>query len=251
MKQKMLIISLFLVVGLVISSLLAITSLSFTKQIKSTFNDDNNELFEDFIKLPTEEKKVQEDKKSNKLVEWLTKPPTGVQKFVEEKKGSDEVLPVLNLKEKISPFKDTTQRTNLKVAVFYSLLVILVFINIYFLRKRYKKNNNGSSNNQYEVEEDLKKLSLLKNKDGNEITPHTKGKGVATPIPIHEIRSSLQKWEAGLVAKKMKREAETINEWFDRIKGPIEIIHIYEGVRYGEKTCTDEELTFIKKALKL
>jgi len=252
MKQKVLIISLFLVVGLVISSLLSITSLSFTKQIKSTFSDDNNELFEDFIKLPTEKKKVQEDKKSNKLVEWLKNPPTGELKFVEEKKGSDEVLPVVNSKEKILPSEDNTQRTNLKAAVFYSLLVMFLFITIYFLRKRYKKKNNGSSNNQYEVEEDPKKLALLKNKDGNEITLlFSKEKSVATSIPIHEIRKLLQEWQALLAGKSIKKEAETINEWFERIKGPIEIIPIYEKIRYGEKNCTEEEIKFIKNSLKL
>ncbi len=252
MKQKVLIISLFLVVCLVLSSLLALTSLSLSKQIKSTFSDDNNELFEDFIKLPTEEKKVQEDKKSNKLVEWLTKPPTGKLKFVEEKKGSDEILPVLNFREKILPSEDTTQRTNFKVAVFYSLLVILLFITIYFLRKRYKKKNNGSSNNQYEVEGVPKKLAVLENKDGNEITPFfSKEKSVEASIPKHEIRKLLQEWEARLVGKNIKKEAETINEWFERIKGPIEIIPIYEKVRYGEKICTEEEIKFIKNSLKL
>jgi len=49
----------------------------------------------------------------------------------------------------------------------------------------------------------------------------------------------------------MKREAETINEWFERIKGPLEIIPIYEKVRYGEKNCTEEGIKFIKNSLKL
>jgi len=166
--------------------------------------------------------------------------------------GANSNLSFSNFREKILPSEDTTQRTNLKAAVFYSLLVILLFITIYFLRKRYKKNNNRSNNNQYEVEEDLKKLALLKNKDSKEITPlFSKEKSVETPIPIHEIRRYLQKWEAGLVGKRMKREAETINEWFERIKGPLEIIPIYEKVRYGEKNCTEEEIKFIKNSLKV
>lgn len=247
MKQKALIISLFLILGFVFSSLVSITSLSFTKQIKSIFSDDNNELIEDFVKLPTEEKKIQEDKKSNKLLEWLTKPPTGELKFVEEKKGSDEVLPVLNLKEKIFPSEDITQRTNLKAAIYYSLLVI--FIIMYFLRLRYKKKNNRRSNNRYEVEEEQIKPVLKK--AVIEITPFTKGKRVATTIPIHEIRKLLQEWEAGLVGKRIKKEAETINEWFERINGPAEIIPIYEKVRYGEQNCTEDEIRFIKNTLKL
>lgn len=49
----------------------------------------------------------------------------------------------------------------------------------------------------------------------------------------------------------MKREAETINEWFERIIGPKEIIPIYERVRYGEKSCTEDEIRFMKNTFKL
>ena len=230
MKQKVLIISLFLVVGLVLSNLLAITSLSFTKQIKSTFSEfDNNELLDGFAN-----------------------PPAGEMTVLEGKEGVDEGIPVLMLlKDKFAPFVSTSQRNIKHMASFYIPLIILLFVITYFFVKRYVMKRKKSNTNRYEIEKVQKQPVALIKKIENDTPPFIKGKRVATNIQIHETRRLLQKWEAGLVGKRMKREAETINEWFVRIKGPLEIIPIYEKVRYGEKNCTEEEIKFIKNSLKL
>lgn len=255
MKQKVVIISLFLVVGLFFSSLLSLTSLSITKQIKSTLNEDKNELFVVFEKHATEEKKVLKDKKSNELLKglakWLTKPLTGEINVVEEKRNVEEVLTTLNAKEKLLPSEDTNPKTTLKVAVYCLLFFILLFLIIYFLRKRYKKNNQKSGKNLFPVEEEQIRLAGLKNNDGIRIPSFTKKERIETSIPIHEIRRLLQEWEARLVGKSIKKEAETINEWFERINGPVDIIPIYEKIRYGEQNCTEEEVNFIKNNLEL
>ena len=231
MKQKVLIISLFLVVGFVLSSLLSITSLSLSKQIKSSFSEfDNNELLDGF-----------------------TNPNVGEMKVLEDKKGVDEGIPVLILlKDKFAPFVSSSPRNINKLAAFYiPLIILLCMLTSYFFVKRYVKKRKKSNTNRYEIEKMLQQPVALINKIENDTPPFIKEKREATNIQLHETRRLLQKWEAGLVKKRMKREAETINEWFERIKGPLEIIPIYEKVRYGEKNCSEEEIKFIKISLKL
>jgi len=230
MKQKVLIISLFLVIGLVLSSLLAITSLSFTKQIKSTFSEFHN----------------------TESLDGYAKPPSGEMTVLEDKEGVDEGIPVLMFfKDKIAPFVSSNPGNINQMAAFYIPLIILLFILTYFGVKRYVKKRKKSNHNLHEIEKVQKQPVALKNKIENDTPPFTKGKRVATNIQIHETRRLLQNWEARLSGNRTKKEAETINEWFERINGPTEIIPIYERVRYGEKSCTEDELRFIKNSLKL
>lgn len=228
LKQKVLIISLFLVLGFILSGLLTITSLSLTKEVKSTFSVDEKE------------------------VEYGNGLPPGSEdgRTIEYGKGGFVGISTM-LNENILPFANTMPINNrLKVATYYlSFLLVLVGI-IYFLRKSYKKKTKSKNDRSYKIEETKKQPTVLEKNDEIEVVPSTK-EIRATTIEIHESRRLLQKWEAGLVEKKMKRETETINEWFERINGPIDIIPIYERVRYGEKSCTEEELRFIKNTLKL
>lgn len=227
MKQKALIISLFLLVGLVLSNFLTISSLSLAKEIKSKFSVDENLRQEDGPPPSREGRTIGYGKDDYEGVKYF-----------------------LNLKEKLAPFIDSTQGNLFKIAAYCSPLLILILVITYFLRKRYKKRKRSSST-RFEIKEVQKQPNVLKSKDRTDIVPIPKKPRLATSMKIHETRRLLQKWETGLDSKRMKREAETINEWFERINGPIEIIPIYERVRYGEKSCTEDELRFIKYTLKL
>lgn len=231
MKQKALIISFCLVLGLVLSNLLTITSLSLAKEIKSKFSVNENIGQENGLPPGEEGRTIKYEKDVQyKGIKYLSFG-----------------------KEKFTSFVESTPGNFLKVAAYYSPFLILLLVITYFLRKRYKKKRkrgNGSSN-RYEIKEVQKQPKVLENKGEIELVPFTKKSRIATNIQIHETRRLLQKWEAGLISKRMKREAETINEWFERINGPKEIIPIYEKVRYGEKSCTEDELSFIKNTLRL
>ncbi|MBM7587705.1 hypothetical protein JOC86_004279 [Bacillus pakistanensis] len=67
---------------------------------------------------------------------------------------------------------------------------------------------------------------------------------------INEIRRIVRDWERQLNFLARKKANETIQEWFERINGPVEIIPIYEKVRYGEKISTKQELLYLRKVLK-
>ncbi len=60
----------------------------------------------------------------------------------------------------------------------------------------------------------------------------------------------LMDWESHLNTLNRKRKHETIQEWFKRIKGPTEIIPVYEKVRYGGKQFTSQELNLLKNFLR-
>lgn len=228
MNKKVLFISLFLVFGIVLSGLLTMTSLSLTKQIKSTFGEEENVEFDGFAN-----------------------PPAGEMTVLEDKVGVDEGIPVVMfLKDKFSPFLSSKPLNMNKTVAFYIPLLMLLFITSYFVAKRFKKVRKKRNNN-YEIEETQKQIVAIKNSVKNDLPLLTKEKRVATKIQINETRRLLRKWEARLSRGETKKDAETINEWFKRINGPIEIIPIYEKVRYGEKTCTENELRFIKNTLQL
>ena len=227
MKQKVLLMSLFLVFSIFLSSLVAITSLSLTNQIKSTFGKEENEEFEGFAM-----------------------PFSGEMTLLKDKVGVEDGIPILMFfKDKFTPFESSSPGNKNKTTVFSFPLIILLFLITYFFIKHYKKKRKKRINNHYEIEEAQK--VVLKNKVEYDITPSTMEKKVTTTIQLNETRRLLQRWEARLSRGGKKKEAETINEWFERINGPIEIIPIYERVRYGEKSCTEDEFIFLKNTLKL
>ncbi|RIW31383.1 hypothetical protein D3H55_15540 [Bacillus salacetis] len=66
---------------------------------------------------------------------------------------------------------------------------------------------------------------------------------------LHKIRRILIEWENSLSSSSKKKPQETISEWFRRISGPVDIIHTYEKVRYGDKIISEEEITTFKNSL--
>ena len=72
---------------------------------------------------------------------------------------------------------------------------------------------------------------------------------ILTEEQLNEIRQMMKDWEAHLSILNRKKNHETIQEWFKRIKGPTEVIPLYEKVRYGGKSFTNKELQLFKEFL--
>ena len=73
---------------------------------------------------------------------------------------------------------------------------------------------------------------------------------ILTEEKLNEIRQMMKDWETHLSILNRKKNHETIQEWFKRIKGPTEVIPLYEKVRYGGKSFTNKELQLLKKFLR-
>ncbi|WJE50930.1 hypothetical protein QRE66_16530 [Bacillus cereus] len=66
-------------------------------------------------------------------------------------------------------------------------------------------------------------------------------------LPIEEVRAMLIKWELTLPKFEKRRLQETVQQWFSRICKNDNIIPIYEKVRYGEGTASNEELQVMRR----
>ncbi|MBO1627034.1 hypothetical protein [Bacillus arachidis] len=66
-------------------------------------------------------------------------------------------------------------------------------------------------------------------------------------LPIEEVRAMLIKWEMTLPKFEKRRLQETMQQWFSRIHKGDPIIPIYEKVRYGEETASNEELQMMRR----
>lgn len=66
-------------------------------------------------------------------------------------------------------------------------------------------------------------------------------------LPAEEVRAMLIKWELTLSKFEKRRLQETVQQWFSRIHKNSNIIPIYEKVRYGEETASNEELQMMRK----
>jgi hypothetical protein len=67
------------------------------------------------------------------------------------------------------------------------------------------------------------------------------------PLPTDPIRKTLVEWEGTLPFHEQRRSYETMQQWLRRICRTIDIIPIYESVRYGEKTYTELD---VKKTMR-
>lgn len=66
-------------------------------------------------------------------------------------------------------------------------------------------------------------------------------------LPAEEVRAMLIKWEMTLPKFEKRRLQETVQQWFSRIRKNDNIIPIYEKVRYGEGTASNEELQMMRR----
>jgi hypothetical protein len=151
---------------------------------------------------------------------------------------ADEYLPWF-----MEPFSGEDKSGNrfLDTAKKYGIYVILaiVFFSWYLRYKKKKRKSNEELPPDSERARHTVKSDDLPN--------------AAITLPeenFNEIRQMMMDWESHLNTLNKKRSHETIHEWFRRIKGPVEIIPIYEKVRYGGKPFTYEEVQLLKKFLK-
>jgi hypothetical protein len=153
----------------------------------------------------------------------------------------DEYLPWF-----VEPFSGRFESGNgfANIAKKYGIFVILAVVFLFwYLRYKKKKRNNKE---EPLVATDFNQHAV---KSGDFRNPEDRTFPL-TEEKLNEIRQTLIEWENHLNTLNRKRSHETIHEWFRRIKGPVEIIPIYEKVRYGGKPFTHEELKLLKKFLK-
>lgn len=159
----------------------------------------------------------------------------------EEAQEGTEVEPLLEAV--LSPFMGEERSKMKRNYLLFSLMALGIGITGYFVYRKYRKNQQGkdkSTSSSPVVEKNDEEVSV-------EHSPSLKKESQSN---IHLVRKYLQKWEKTLGTNNQKRPAETINEWFKRINGPMEIIPIYEKVRYGESGCSEKELQLVKRVLK-
>jgi hypothetical protein len=168
--------------------------------------------------------------------------PTGeYTELDEEAQEGTEVEPLL--KTVLSPFMGEDTSNNKRNYLLFSLMALCIGITGYFVYRKYRKNQQGkdqSTSSPLVVEKNDEEVSV----------EHSSSLKKVSQSNIHLVRKSLQKWEKTLGTHNQKRPAETINEWFKRINGPMEIIPIYEKVRYGESGCSEKEWQMVKRVLK-
>jgi hypothetical protein len=160
----------------------------------------------------------------------------------EEAQEGTEVEPLL--KTVLSPFMGEDTSNKKRNYLLFSVLALCTGITGYFIYRKYRKNQQGNDKSTPSSPD------VTKN-DEEVSVEHSPSLKKETQSNIHLVRKHLQKWEKTLSSHKQKRPAETINEWFTRINGPMEIIPIYEKVRYGESGCSEKEWQLVKRVLKL
>jgi hypothetical protein len=126
----------------------------------------------------------------------------------------------------------------------YGVYVILsVFILFWYIRYKKKKRKDK--------EEVPPELDHVRHADNSVDLQDTEDESlILSEENLNEIRQMLKEWESHLNTLNRKRNHETIQEWFKRIKGPTEIIPVYEKVRYGGKQFTSQELHLLKNFLR-
>ncbi|MGG3674764.1 hypothetical protein [Bacillus nitratireducens] len=116
--------------------------------------------------------------------------------------------------------------------VFYVIIAVVILYAFYkLMRKKVTKS---------EIEQD--KQSITKeNTDRTEKNKKVKHQ-FEQPLPKDTIRKTLVEWERTLPFHEQRRPYETMQQWLKRICRTIDIIPIYESVRYGEKTYTELDI---------
>ncbi|MEL3972121.1 hypothetical protein AAEO50_07505 [Rossellomorea oryzaecorticis] len=127
-----------------------------------------------------------------------------------------------------------------KYGVYVILSVVFFFWYIRYKKKKRKDKEEGPP------DPDQSRYAVI----SNEMQDSSEMAFTISEENLNVIRQLLFDWESHLNTLNRKRSHETIHEWFGRIKGPVEIIPIYEKVRYGGKPFTYEEVLLLKRFLK-
>lgn len=119
----------------------------------------------------------------------------------------------------------------IQIGILFFIILILFFI---FRRMQNKKQ---PIHNMRSKQKETRKI------EGNE----EQGNHDSLILPAEEVRAMLVKWELTLPKFEKRRLQETVQQWFSRIHKSNDIIPIYEKVRYGEGTASNEELQIMRR----
>ncbi|WP_459502261.1 hypothetical protein [Bacillus sp. C1] len=124
----------------------------------------------------------------------------------------------------------STENIFIKIGILFFVMLIVFFI---FRRMRNKKQASHPI--------DLKRKEMRK-VEGNAEQEEQE----SFILPVEEVRAMLIRWEMTLPKFEKRRLQETVQQWFSRIHKSSDIIPIYEKVRYGEGTASNEELQVMR-----
>ena len=117
-----------------------------------------------------------------------------------------------------------------------SALVALCLLTVAVLWYRSKKKRSNEESNDVA---DALKDPIRKQAEQENSAVHTEELPLSS---MNEVRETLKQWENRLSPYKKRKKSETISEWFHRINGPVEVIPLYEKVRYGYADFSKQEL---------
>ncbi|MFI8685306.1 hypothetical protein [Rossellomorea sp. NPDC077527] len=214
---------LFILICAVSSLLLMTISNNTTEKIKKYYYVEDSGGESNLSLGPGEEGRTLEQKRLDKPIEVDEPLPWFVDPFFGENGSSGKGI--------------------LDAAKKYGVFVVLTaaWLLLYHRRKKKRKEKKEDiaqiSNNQHVIKQD-------------QLEPLKDGVITLSEEKLNEIRQMLKDWETQLNIINRKKNHETIQEWFKRIKGPTEVIPVYEKVRYGGKSFTHKEIRLLKKLLK-
>lgn len=173
-------------------------------------------------------------------------PPGKEGRTISEKRLKKPIVVEEYLRSFSEPFSGGFGRGSgfVNTAKKYGVFVILGVVFLFWYLRRKKKKRKG-------IEVVARASEHARNSDKSVDFRNPEDRTFPlTEEKLNEIRKMMMDWEKQLNTSNRKRSNETLHEWFRRINGPIEIIPIYEKVRYGGKPFTYEEVQLLKRFLK-
>ncbi|MCW9134720.1 hypothetical protein OF830_28660 [Bacillus paramycoides] len=143
-------------------------------------------------------------------------------KFPRDKKGQNDDAEFIG---------GSTENIFIQIGILFVVIVIIFFI---FRRMRNKKQ---TIHHIHLKQKEVRKI-------GEDAEQEERDSLI---LPAEEVRAMLIKWELTLSKFEKRRLQETVQQWFSRIHKNSDIIPIYEKVRYGEGTASNEELQMMRK----
>jgi hypothetical protein len=157
------------------------------------------------------------------------------EKTVDKKDG--QIIKGNILKKDPVPFEEEKE-IPLKKTDYVFLTTLLVIASTSILVWIRARRENGDRTVEIGINKEIK------NDSGNSLAEHINTDNQ------NKIRHLLIDWQTNLKDDQKKRDSETIYDWFLRINGPMDIIPIYEKVRYGCQKFTQHEYLLIYSSLK-
>ncbi|MFJ8354660.1 hypothetical protein ACIQ69_14965 [Bacillus paramycoides] len=145
-----------------------------------------------------------------------------VGKFPRDKKGQNDDAGFIG---------GSTENIFIQIGILFLVMVIVFFI---FRRMRNKKQ---TIHHIHLKQKEVRKIGEDAEQENRD----------SLILPAEEVRALLIKWELTLSKFEKRRLQETVQQWFSRIHKNSDIIPIYEKVRYGEETASNEELQLMRK----